>query len=53
MFIGLEGGKIQFTDMEEYPRLEDWEFGRPKTQWWMDIRPLVRLLAQPGPGKWK
>ena len=53
MFIGLEGGKIQFTDMEDYPRLEDWEFGRPKKQWWMDIRPLVRLLAQPGPGKWK
>jgi 6-phosphofructokinase 1 len=53
VFIGLEGGKIQFTDMERYNRLEDWEFGRPKTQWWMDIRPLARLLAQPGPGKWK
>jgi len=53
VFIGLEGGRIHFTDMEDYTRLEDWEFGRPKEQWWLDIRPLARLLAQPGPGKWK
>ena len=52
-FIGLEGGKTQFTNMEDYTRLEDWDYGRPKIQWWMDIRPLARLLAQPGPGKWK
>ncbi len=53
VFIGLAGGKIQFTGMEDYSRLEDRDFGRPKKQWWMDIRPLARLLAQPGPGKWK
>jgi 6-phosphofructokinase 1 len=52
-FIGLEGGKVKFTGMEDYSRLEDWEFGRPKKQWWMDIRPIARVLAQPGPGKWK
>jgi 6-phosphofructokinase 1 len=49
VFIGLEGGKIQFTNMEDYTRLEDWEFGRPKIQWWMDLRPIARILAQPGP----
>ncbi|NQS90788.1 MAG: 6-phosphofructokinase, partial [Chloroflexi bacterium] len=53
VFIGLEGGKINFTGMEDYTRLEDWEFGRPKNQWWMDLRPIARLLAQSGPGKWK
>ncbi len=53
VFIGLEGGKIQFTEMADYPRLADQEFGRPKTQWWMDLRPIARVLAQPGPGKWK
>jgi 6-phosphofructokinase 1 len=51
VFIGLEGGKIQFTGMEDYPRLEDWEYGRPKSQWWLDLRPIARTLAQPGPGK--
>lgn len=49
VFIGLEEGKIQFTGMEDYTRLEDWEYGRPISQWWMDLRPIARLLAQPGP----
>ncbi|MCJ7734976.1 MAG: 6-phosphofructokinase, partial [Anaerolineales bacterium] len=53
VFIGLEGGKIKFTGMEDYTRLEDWDYGRPKNQWWMDLIPIARLLAQPGPGKWK
>lgn len=53
VFIGSEGGKIQFTGMEDYQRLEDTDFGRPKKQWWMDLRPVVRVLAQPGPGQWK
>ena len=53
VFIGLEGGKIQFTGMEDYPRLEDSDFGRPKQQWWMDLRPIARVLAQPGAGMWK
>lgn len=52
-FIGLEGGKIHFTSMEDYTRLEDRDFGRPKNQWWMDIRTIARVLAQPGPGKQK
>jgi 6-phosphofructokinase 1 len=51
--IGFEAGKIQFTPMEDYPRLVDSEFGRPKEQWWMDLRPIARVLAQPGPGGWK
>ena len=49
MFIGLEGGVIQFTGMEDYDRLADREYGRPKHQWWMDLRPIARVLAQPGP----
>lgn len=53
VFIGLEGGRTQFTGMENYTRLEDRDYGRPKKQWWMEIRPTARLLAQPGPGKWK
>jgi len=53
VFIGSEGGKTQFTGMEDYQRLEDRDFGRPKKQWWMDLRPIARVLAQPGPGQWK
>jgi len=53
VFIGLEGGEIQFTGMDNYLRLEDREFGRPKSQWWLDLRSIARVLAQPGPGLWK
>jgi len=47
--IGLTGGEIRFTDLEEVPRLMDWEHRRPKRQWWMDLRPIARMLAQPSP----
>jgi 6-phosphofructokinase 1 len=48
-FIGLSGGRVKFTDIEDMPRLVDWELQRPKKQWWMDIRPIARVMAQPGP----
>lgn len=51
MFVGLEGGKISFTGLEDYDRLADREFGRPHSQWWLDLRPIARILAKPGPGE--
>jgi hypothetical protein len=26
---------------------------RPKEQWWMELRPIARVLAQPGPSRRK
>lgn len=49
-FIGLEHGKVHLTDMEDLPRMVNWDLQRPKKQWWLDIRPLARMMAQPGPG---
>jgi len=49
VYMGMEGGEIKFTPMEDYPRSEDRDFGRPKEQWWMSLRPIARVLAQPGP----
>ena len=48
-FIGMVGGEFEFTSMEDLPRMVDNNYGRPKEQWWMDLRPIGRLLAQPGP----
>jgi 6-phosphofructokinase 1 len=48
-FIGLEAGGIQLHDLEELPRLMDEEHQRPKKQWWLDLRPIAKVLAQPGP----
>jgi len=50
-FIGLQAGQVEFTALEDLPRIVDKEYGRPREQWWMDLRPIAKVLAQPGPGK--
>lgn len=48
--IGQLGGTIQFTELQDIPRMMDQQYGRPKKQWWMNLRPVARILAQPAPG---
>lgn len=48
--LGMMHGDVVFTPLYEVPRLVDEEFQRPKNQWWMELRPIARMLAQPGPG---
>ena len=47
--VGLVDGAVRFTDLEGLPRQVDSEHQRPKNQWWMDLRPIARVLAQSGP----
>ncbi|GJM42798.1 MAG: 6-phosphofructokinase [Ardenticatenaceae bacterium] len=47
--IGQVGGSLIFTNMEDVPRMFDMERQRPKKQWWMDLRPVARILAKPAP----
>ena len=47
--IGLKGGQLQLTDLEDWPRLVDLEYQRPKEQWWLGLRDIAKLLSQPGP----
>ncbi|NJN66907.1 MAG: 6-phosphofructokinase [Chloroflexaceae bacterium] len=51
-FIGLTGGKVQFFDLYDLPRMMDPRYGRPREQWWMELRNIARVLAQPGPHAW-
>jgi len=48
-FIGLRGKEIAFHDLEDFDRMVDMKYQRPKEQWWMELRPIARLLAQPCP----
>jgi 6-phosphofructokinase 1 len=48
--IGLQGGRIEFTGLENLPRLIEKDARRPKEQWWLELRPVARIMAQPGPG---
>lgn len=47
--IGLEHGRIIFTDLEDIPRLMDRKYRRPREQWWLGLRPIARVMAQPAP----
>ncbi len=47
--IGLMGGTVQTLNLQDLPRLVDAEHQRPAHQWWLDLRPIARILAQPGP----
>lgn len=49
-FIGLQNGHIRIHNLEDFPRMVDKKFQRPKTQWWLDLRPIARIMAKPGPG---
>jgi 6-phosphofructokinase 1 len=47
--IGQMHGELVFTTLEDMPRLMDFKFVRPKKQWWTDLRPTAKVLAQPAP----
>jgi 6-phosphofructokinase 1 len=49
VFIGLQGGQVQFHPLDDLPRLADLSHHRPKEQWWLDVCPIARVLAQPAP----
>ena len=46
-FIGLQGKEIKFHDLEDFDRMADIKNQRPREQWWMDLIPIARALAQP------
>jgi 6-phosphofructokinase 1 len=48
-FIGFTDGKIKTFSLEDLPRMVDTDHQRPREQRWMELRPIARLLAQPGP----
>jgi 6-phosphofructokinase 1 len=48
--IGQVQGTIQYTSLDDIPRQMDYLHGRPIHQWWMDLRPIARILARPGVG---
>jgi 6-phosphofructokinase 1 len=47
--IGLLKGQVQFTSLEDLPRLIEKGVRRPKEQWWLELRPIARIMAKPGP----
>src|SRR5688572_18250585 len=48
-FIGIQNGQIQFHDLQDFDRLIDAEYQRPKEQWWLELKAIASLMAKPGP----
>ena len=48
-FIGLQNGHVQFHNLEDFHRMVDKDKQRPKEQWWMSLRSIAKIMAQPGP----
>ncbi len=47
--IGIRGGRVEHFDLRRLPELADEAHHRPKEQWWLELRPIARVMAQPGP----
>ena len=47
-FIGRHEGRTQILEMQDLPRMTDLKLQRPKTQWWLALRTIARLMAQSG-----
>ena len=45
--IGLRGGKVAFTDLAYLPTLVEPGVRRPREQWWLNLRPVARTVANP------
>jgi 6-phosphofructokinase 1 len=47
--IGLKSGAFHFTEFHDMARLMDMENRRPKHQWWLQLRPIARMMANGRP----
>ena len=45
-FIGMHEGKMEFTDLFEFPRMVDETYQRPKVQWWMQLKEIARVYER-------
>jgi len=45
VLIGLQGGRVHHTAMEDMPRLIDPRCKRPKEQWWLDLRRIAQVVS--------
>jgi 6-phosphofructokinase 1 len=45
--IGLRGGRVTFTDLANLPKLIEPHARRPKDQWWLSLRRVIQMVANP------
>ncbi len=48
-FVGMVSGAVEFSSLEDLPRMMDEENRRPKAQWWLELRRINDALARSSP----
>ena len=48
VFMGLQHGHIRFTPLERFTDLVEDGLQRPKSQSWMSLLPLAKIMGRPG-----
>jgi 6-phosphofructokinase 1 len=43
--IGHVNGELRLTPLHDLMRMADEELQRPREQWWMQLRPVARMMA--------
>jgi 6-phosphofructokinase 1 len=43
--IGLHQGRVRVLSLRHSEELADWDNRRPTDQWWMQLRPIIDVLA--------
>lgn len=44
--IGLHGGRLDYTNLEDLYKMMDVEFERPKEQWWIGLEEIIDLFGK-------
>jgi 6-phosphofructokinase 1 len=47
--IGLQEGRLEINRLRDLPRQVERDYRRPKEQWWLELRTVAKIMAQPGP----
>jgi 6-phosphofructokinase 1 len=45
-FIGYMGGKVQFFNLDDMPRMMSRDAARPREQWWLQLRAVARVMVE-------
>jgi 6-phosphofructokinase 1 len=48
--VGQQEGKFVITTLDAIEGQMDRRYRRPREQWWLGLRPIAKVLAQPAPG---
>jgi 6-phosphofructokinase 1 len=44
--LGMVSGDLRFTPLDDVVRMSNAQFQRPKDQWWMNLRPIARMMSR-------